>query len=210
MQIYMQVYFEDYHPVFPLLHKATFSPTKDDWLLSLAVSSIGCLFSKTLQSREVYPIMQEFLRRAIRIQLERSQTSAPSICIAQASILNQVGMMYGGDLRFAECAHETMAQLATQCRKIASFSANLAKSSLAEHAVSQDWQAWIRAQLEIRLFYCAWLIDSQQVGFFAFSSTIPIDFLQFPMPVNERAWGISTTETWKHSLTEGMGCKYTW
>ncbi|KAJ4029589.1 hypothetical protein NW761_013740 [Fusarium oxysporum] len=154
--------------------------------------------------------MQEFLRRAIRIQLERSQTSAPSICIAQASILNQVGMMYGGDLRFAECAHETMAQLATQCRKIASFSANLAKSSLAEHAVSQDWQAWIRAQLEIRLFYCAWLIDSQQVGFFAFSSTIPIDFLQFPMPVNERAWGISTTETWKHSLTEGMGCKYTW
>ncbi|TXB99789.1 hypothetical protein FocTR4_00014669 [Fusarium oxysporum f. sp. cubense] len=210
MQIYMQVYFEDYHPVFPLLHKATFSPTKDDWLLSLAVSSIGCLFSKTLQSREVYPIMQEFLRRAIRIQLERSQTLTPSICVAQASVLNQIGMMYGGDLRFAECAHEAMAQLATQCRKIASFSANLAKSSLAEHVVSQDWQAWIRAQLEIRLFYCAWLIDSQQVGFFAFSSTIPIDFLQFPMPVNERVWGISTTETWKHSLTEGMGCKYTW
>ncbi|KAH7187443.1 hypothetical protein BKA60DRAFT_587767 [Fusarium oxysporum] len=202
MQIYMQVYFEEYHPVFPLLHKATFSPTKDDWLLSLAVSSIGCLFSKTLQSREVYPIMQEFLRRAIRIQLERSQTLAPSICVAQASVLNQIGMMYGGDLRFAECAHETMAQLATQCRKIASFSANLAKSSLAEHAVSQDWQGWIGAQLEIRLFYCAWLIDSQQVGFFAFSSTIPIDFLQFPMPVNERVWGISTTETWKHSLTE--------
>lgn len=66
-------------------------------------------------------------------------------------------MMYGGDLRFAECAHETMAQLATQCRKIASFSASLAKSSLAEHAVPQDWQAWISAQLEIRLFYCAWV-----------------------------------------------------
>jgi hypothetical protein len=68
MQIYMQVYFEDFHPVFPLLHKATFSPTKDDWLLSLAVSSIGCLLSKAIQSREVYPIMQEFLRRAIHIQ----------------------------------------------------------------------------------------------------------------------------------------------
>ncbi|KAG7407144.1 Zinc finger protein klf1 [Fusarium oxysporum f. sp. rapae] len=208
MQIYMQIYFEEYHPVFPLLHKATFSPTKDDWLLSLAVSSIGCLFSKTLQSREVYPIMQEFLRRAIRIQLERSQTLAPSICVAQASVLNQIGMMYGGDLRFAECAHETMAQLATQCRKIASFSDNLAKSTVAEHAVSRDWQEWIRAQLEIRLFYCAWLIDSQQVGFFAFSSTIPIDFLQFPMPVNEYVWGMSAPETWKHSLTEDSSCHH--
>lgn len=72
MQIYTQVYFEEYHPVFPLLHKATFSPNKDDWLLSLAVSSIGCLFSKTLRSKEVFPIMQEFLRRAIRIRVSAS------------------------------------------------------------------------------------------------------------------------------------------
>ncbi|CCT73987.1 uncharacterized protein FFB20_02049 [Fusarium fujikuroi] len=197
MQIYMQVYFEEYHPIFPLLHKATFSPNKDDWLLSLAVSSIGCLFSKTLRSKEVFPIMQEFLRRAIRIQ-----TSTPSISVAQASVLNQIGMMYGGDLRFAECAHETMAQLTTQCRKIASSSHNLANSSIAENTVSQGWQAWVRAQLEIRLFYCAWLVDSQQVGFFAFSSTIPIDFLQFPMPINEYVWGMSTAETWQNSLAE--------
>ncbi|KAF5570669.1 hypothetical protein FPHYL_1035 [Fusarium phyllophilum] len=209
MQIYMQVYFEEYHPVFPLLHKATFLPTRDDWLLSLAVSAIGCLFSKTLQSREVYPVMQEFLRRAIRIQLERSQTSTPSISVAQASVLNQIGMMYGGDLRFAERAHETMAQLATQCRKIASISDNLLKSSVAEHAVSQDWQAWISLQLEVRLFYCAWLIDSQQVGLFAFSSTIPIDFLQFPMPAHAYIWDMSTSETWEHSLTEGMSYVYT-
>ncbi|KAF5252490.1 hypothetical protein FANTH_2384 [Fusarium anthophilum] len=207
MQIYVQVYFEEYHPVFPLLHKATFSPTKDDWLLSLAVSSIGCLFSKTLKSREAYPIMQEFLRRAIRIQLERTQNSTPTLCVAQASILNQIGMMYGGDLRFAEYAHETMAQLATQCRKISSFSDNLATLSVAENAASQDWQAWIRAELEVRLFYCAWLVDSQQVGFFAFSSTIPLDFLQFPMPVNEHVWRMSTIETWKNSLTEDLSCK---
>ncbi|KAF5695636.1 hypothetical protein FDENT_261 [Fusarium denticulatum] len=146
--------------------------------------------------------MQEFLRRAIRIQLERSQTSTPSIRVAQASVLNQIGMMYGGDLRFAECAQETMAQLATQCRKIASFSDNLAKSSVGENTVSQGWQAWIRAELEIRLFYCAWLVDSQQRGFFAFSSTIPIDFLQSPMPANGNVWAISSAETWKNSLKE--------
>jgi hypothetical protein len=23
--------------------------------------------------------------------------------------------------------------------------------------VSQDWQAWIKAEFEIRLFYCAWV-----------------------------------------------------
>jgi hypothetical protein len=35
------------------------------------------------------------------------------------------------------------------------FSWNEVKSSVAEHAVSQDWQAWIKAELEVRLFYCA-------------------------------------------------------
>lgn len=69
MQIYMQVYFEEFHLVFPLLHKATCSPTKDNWLLSLGISSIGCLFSKALPGRNVYSLMQEFLRRAIHIQV---------------------------------------------------------------------------------------------------------------------------------------------
>ncbi|RGP60201.1 hypothetical protein FSPOR_10790 [Fusarium sporotrichioides] len=202
MRIYMQVYFEEFHPVFPLLHKATFSPTKDNWVLSLAISSIGCLFSKTLQSKESYSIMQELLRRTIYIQLEKSQALAPDICLAQASVLNQIGMMYGGDLRFAECAHKTMAQLATQCRKIASYGNGFVKPSTADHAVSQDWHAWIKAELEVRLFYCAWLVDSQQVNFFAFPPTLALDFLQFPMPVHESAWDAPCQNAWQISLID--------
>lgn len=70
---------------------------------------------------------------------------------------NQIGMMYSGDLRLAECAHKTMAQLATQCIKIASYFDGSPKASVAEHAASQDWHAWIKTELVVRLFHCAWV-----------------------------------------------------
>lgn len=69
MQIYIQVYFEEFHPVFPLLHKATFSPSSDKWVLSLAVAAVGCLFSQNLRSVENFYILHELLRRAIHIQV---------------------------------------------------------------------------------------------------------------------------------------------
>lgn len=47
----MQLYFdEDFHPVFPLLHRPSFDPgcatTTAPWLLLLAVAVTGCRFSR--------------------------------------------------------------------------------------------------------------------------------------------------------------------
>lgn len=69
INIFIQVYFEEFHPVFPFLHKATFFPRQDEWLLAVAVAAVGCIFSRTLRSEQTFYDLHEFLRRAIHLKV---------------------------------------------------------------------------------------------------------------------------------------------
>jgi hypothetical protein len=48
----LHLYFRDFHPTFPILHKATFSRHQSSPLLLLSMCSIGCIFMGTQAARE--------------------------------------------------------------------------------------------------------------------------------------------------------------
>jgi Fungal specific transcription factor domain/Fungal Zn(2)-Cys(6) binuclear cluster domain len=62
---FIQLYFEHFHPTFPMMHKPTFKPASEHWLLSLATAAIGCQYSKVPQANMYAVALQELLRRAI-------------------------------------------------------------------------------------------------------------------------------------------------
>ncbi|KAJ4223325.1 hypothetical protein NW759_005958 [Fusarium solani] len=188
INIFIQVYFEEFHPVFPFLHKATFVPHRGDWLLAVAVAAVGCIFSRTLRSEQTFYDLHEFLRRAIHLRVERSRTSPPDIHVAQATVLNQVGMMYSGEMRLAEAVPTTMALLATLYS--------------AAHPTSMDWEDWLREESKRRLFYFAWVLDCQYSCFWSAPAVIPIELLQLPMPSHESTWDASSREEWQESLSK--------
>jgi hypothetical protein len=64
---FIQLYFEKFHPEFPLLHRPTFQTSTQPVLLILAVAATGCRFSKAPNSRSCHLALQELLRRAIKI-----------------------------------------------------------------------------------------------------------------------------------------------
>jgi Fungal specific transcription factor domain len=61
---FMQLFFEEFNPLFPFLHQPTFDPAIEPWLLVLAVIATGCRFSRIPAAVESGDLMQEFLRRA--------------------------------------------------------------------------------------------------------------------------------------------------
>ena len=61
---FMQLFFEEFSPLFPLLHHPTFDPASEPWLLVLAVIATGCRFSRITAAVSSGDLMQEFLRRA--------------------------------------------------------------------------------------------------------------------------------------------------
>lgn len=74
MNAFIQVYFEEFHPVFPLLHQPTFDPNRDNWVLALALAATGCRFSRLVESSELVNVLQEFLRRAIQRAVSTSSS----------------------------------------------------------------------------------------------------------------------------------------
>lgn len=66
LNCFVQLYFEHFQPIFPLLHQPTFDPTSAHWILVLAVAAIGCRYSKVKDSAKCATALEELLRRAIQ------------------------------------------------------------------------------------------------------------------------------------------------
>lgn len=62
LNAFVQLYFEHHHSKLPLLHKATFSPSEDSWLLVLALAAVGCEYSELCSM----PLMRLFEHIAMR------------------------------------------------------------------------------------------------------------------------------------------------
>lgn len=115
----VELYFINFDPVMPLLHKAV-AWMDDHWLLALAVAAIGCQYVEADEYAQMVEPMHEFLRRAFVVEssVERIGTvdgSRKGLAVAQAMVLGQVGMLYAGSARllhFAKAQRNAMIELA--------------------------------------------------------------------------------------------------
>lgn len=62
---FVQLYFQHFHPTFPLLHRATFNTPELPMLLLLATTAIGSRYSKIPQAQTLSFVLGDILRRAI-------------------------------------------------------------------------------------------------------------------------------------------------
>lgn len=162
LNAFMQLYFEEFHPIFPLLHQPTFDPGKEDWVLLLAVIVIGCRFSRVQGASESVHLLQEFLRRAIKFTPERDYSLTYQPWFAQAALLNQIGMLYSGDMRLIEYSQIDRSLIATLCRKVNCFneSSEDLNDRTTEQTLQDIWMAWVRKESMRRLAYLAWVSSS--------------------------------------------------
>ncbi|KAB2571013.1 Zinc finger protein MSN2 [Lasiodiplodia theobromae] len=194
LNAFVQLYFEDFHPVFPLLHRASFDPGTAPWLLVLAVAVTGCRFSRNNVPAARVNAMQELLRRAIQTTMERDRAAvAGEVWLAQAALLNQTGMLHTIDMRLVEHAQTNHALVATLCRRVGCF----AESPQEDDEEEESWAAWVARESARRLAYCAWLLDSQQVLLFDLLPAIPIDILRVRVPCLEDLWEAPSEDAWR-------------
>ncbi|KAL2071345.1 hypothetical protein VTL71DRAFT_12580 [Oculimacula yallundae] len=199
INIFIQVYFEEFHSLLPFLHKATFTPTIDQWILSLGVAAIGCIFSLATNSRIASFNLLEFLRRAIHVQSERVRSSQPDISFIQAVLLSQLGIMFAPETTLTEAVPTTRALLETLCRKMACYTNFDAFGQLSETGKSEqdNWADWIKKESLRRLFYSVWILDCQYSCFWSGLGIVTIDCLHLPAPFHPIIWEASCQETWK-------------
>jgi hypothetical protein len=75
IQLYVRQYFDRFHPVFPILRKSSFPHVaSNDWLLLLAVATVGAKYARRMQGKEPGAVLWGLLDTVLERQKFRTWT----------------------------------------------------------------------------------------------------------------------------------------
>ncbi|KAH8430255.1 fungal specific transcription factor domain-containing protein [Aspergillus melleus] len=203
---WVQLYFEHFHPIFPLLHKRSFGGPATHWLLTFAVAAIGAQFSRLPESQTCARAMQELIRRFTIHLCEHHNRNGRELWLTQVVLLNQIAFRYSGERRALEIAEIYQALPITLARRkqLCTTTMSLRKISELELPQNQRWQIWILDEERRRTGIAVWLLDSAFRTHFDLTRLMGDRDMQNTLPQREELWEALTTEAWA-SLTQNLG-----
>ncbi|KAF3797461.1 hypothetical protein GCG54_00005215 [Colletotrichum gloeosporioides] len=201
LNAWMQLYFEFFHPVFPILHKPSFTSKKRHWLLMFAVAAVGAQFSNIPDARRCSRAMHELVRRQSAAMCERENYMSRELWMLQTIVLNRVGLMYDGDRRSLEVAEITQALPITLARRKGFFNNLLPmqKFSQLQLPLTHKWQIWVLDEERRRLGFSVWvtqLLDAAFASNFELSRLVRVSELQIPLPQPDDRWAAANAQSW--------------
>ncbi|KAF4627828.1 hypothetical protein G7Y89_g10323 [Cudoniella acicularis] len=193
MECFVQLYFEYFQPIFPLVHQPTFNPSSTSWILVLAVAAVGCRYSKIPESGKCANALQELC--------ERDNSNVRTTWLTQAILLNCMGMTYSGNRRLLEIAMASRSASVTQCRRNGSLHQSSRPVALndatEDQVVESRWQAWVYEEELRRLGFCTWIYDCQFPLYFDNVPSMKLSELRQQLPSKEALWDAPNSTAWK-------------
>ncbi|KAE8370483.1 fungal-specific transcription factor domain-containing protein [Aspergillus caelatus] len=198
LNAWVQLYFEHFHPMFPVLHKPTFSTSRANPFLVLAVAALGAHFSDINGAQLCLRAMHELTRRYTSYTCEKLNLKSRELWMTQTILLNQLGLMYSGDRRALELAEIFQAVPVTLARRKRLFTNTLPQERLGrlELPLGEKWQISILDEQRRRAGFAIWLIDAAYDYSFDLCTTMRADELQNCFPQPEDRWDASNAQVW--------------
>ncbi|KAH8812202.1 fungal-specific transcription factor domain-containing protein [Xylogone sp. PMI_703] len=179
---FLQLYFEHFDPILPLVHKASFNLLQTSPLLVLAIATIGSRFSRIKHAREITTGLSDILGRAIDAVLQEDTVQTLQVSFAQAAVLNQIHMAY--------CGSSNLALKAQFQRNMLVIRESLKQANYCDHKLRQ----WLDEELGRRVIYSIWLVDCQ----FSLHCGVPpimnLEDLEPYLPCHESIWELDISE----------------
>lgn len=168
---YVQLYFDKFHFLFPLLKQSHFGLQREEWVVAVAAAAVGAAYGGTLESRQCSVELHEFLYKTLEVlenasdsgdqmlrdDLFQAQNWELSIVALQARILNVIGMLHSGNQRLVRLAYSGRSVLTTACSSM-----DLLRP--ADHIYTIDHvggeekrREWLTEQIRIRTGYFIWV-----------------------------------------------------
>ncbi|KAF5642458.1 zinc finger rst2 [Fusarium tjaetaba] len=198
LNAWVQLYFEYFHPVMPILHKSTFSSSKRHWLLIFTVAAIGAHFSNIKDAQACSRAMHETIRRQCSTMCERQNSNGRELWMSQTILLNHIGLLYGGERRSLEIGEFLQALPVTLGRRKRLFTTMFPVDKFAQLQLphAQKWQIWLLDEERRRAGFAIWLLDSAFSSHFDLTSLMRLSELQISLPQPDDRWGASTAQCW--------------
>ncbi|KIV88046.1 hypothetical protein PV10_08976 [Exophiala mesophila] len=206
---FLDLYFEHFHPNFPLIHRPTFRE-QSHWLTIVAVAAIGSVFYTSQDAPDLGEAFQEFLLRAIQQHHDESPPDTVlDVPLAQARILNLVGLVQSGREHLRTLAPRYHAELSRWCLESGILQINRSDDQLLDTPISENsgvaqlrMHQWIDAETIRRIGYFTWILDCS-LGYMANSRPLfNMDDARAPMPCADDVWEASTLDAWVEAMKD--------
>ncbi|KAF4770861.1 hypothetical protein HAV15_012907 [Penicillium sp. str.  len=202
----IQMYFTKFHPVFPIVHAATFRPSSQSSLLLLSICSIGSLFVGSSHAASKGVKLFETLNKAILASWERhfSRQGSETIALIQAALIGQTfGILSGRqkDLLIAQTFHGTILVWAKRATS-SKFKRASDYISLDEvfHTPQKAWKKWIQAEEQNRLLAGIHIHDVEISELFLTDTYLRHSPEKLPPLSDDDLWAATTVEDWSGKI----------
>ena len=202
LNLCLQMYFAHFHPVFPVVHEATFRPRSWNILLLISMCSIGSLFigspEATVQGHQLYARLNKAILASWETHVtEPKQSTLP---IAQAALLGQTfGLLSGksADRFMTDVFQGTMLAWG---RKIDAFDLteeNIITSQLAGPELSSAWKSWAKAEERRRFGLALYIHDTETAGLFHRDPLLRHQRIKYSVCSGDDVFQASTAKEWQ-------------
>ncbi|KAL6704161.1 hypothetical protein ACN47E_008721 [Coniothyrium glycines] len=206
LNAWIQLYFEYFHPIFPVLHKATFASPETPPLLVLAVAAIGAQFSNLQNAFACACSLHELVRRLSSRQCEFQNKHGRTVWMTQVVMLNSLAMSHSGERRALEVSEILQAVPVALARRKGLLDDILPHQRIAELRVplKQTWQLWAMDEERRRTGFGVWLVDSAFRSDFNLTTVLSASELKNSLPQSEQRWTANSAQSWV-SYPPGLG-----
>ncbi|KAI5363912.1 hypothetical protein Slin15195_G095670 [Septoria linicola] len=186
LDVYVQLYFEHYHPRVPVLHVPTFRSSPESWHLVLAVACIGCQYSAAQQKPKHLAVFHRLSQHMLRKDVRHFTTDALS-CM-QSLLLFHHEMWFAGDKPAIVHLQLYRNVLVTLCRQLLSQDGTVLRGDPQPEQSNDPWLQWVRGEAKRRMLYFTWMTECFHTIFFMLPPLLSIHEMQISLPDHEAHW----------------------
>ncbi|KFZ23027.1 hypothetical protein V502_02490 [Pseudogymnoascus sp. VKM F-4520 (FW-2644)] len=188
------LYFENYHPHFPILHRPTFVVTDVEPLLIIAIITLGSTLSKDENLFNIGQRIHDSLRWII-FQTGHFEPPSPLWCL-QALLLVQAQAKMFSTKKHHEMAHIFHGAILTMIKRGIAYSP-IPVDNNNFTTLECSWLQWAEQESSRRTAFFAFVMDAQHASVFGHTPVLSVSDVRLPLPSVERLWECTTANQWQ-------------
>ncbi|KAL1983159.1 hypothetical protein VTN96DRAFT_409 [Rasamsonia emersonii] len=196
---FYDLYFENYHPHFPILHKPTLDPMKAPPLLIAAIVTLGSTLSSDAAHFETSIKIHDSLRYII---FNTGDFEPPaSLWCVQTLLLIQAHEKMFSTRKHHQLAHIFHGAIITLMKRGVAYSSVQSASSNRELTpLEQSWHQWIETQSSNRTAFFGFVMDAQHSFMFGHTCILSVHDVRLPLPCADSLWECDNVEEWSRLM----------
>ncbi|KAI8669821.1 hypothetical protein NCS56_00785300 [Fusarium sp. Ph1] len=208
LNLAIQAYFANFHPIFPIIHAPSFRPHSKNGLLLLSVCSVGSLYLGSSRAVSygisIYERLHKALLSSWESHLTTSRQSSANILALQASIIGQMfGFLMGRpkDLIQIDLFHGTCVAWSRQLKLSQLQDPELDVTQLEGQALEVAWREWAGNEERKRIVLALHLQDAEIACLLNHDPLMRHSIEELPQTASKKAFSAPDAKSWKTIMT---------